>query len=248
MSAIQIDGLSKRFGKLSVLKNVCVEIPKGEVTAIVGPNGSGKTTLIKCLLGLVKPDSGEIVVNGKKIIGDDAYREGIGYMPQVARLPENLKVKDVIAMVKDLRGTATALDEDLMRDFNLQKEWEKKLGNLSGGTRQKVTAAVAFLFKPNILILDEPTAGLDPIASATLKDKILREKTNGKTLILTSHIVSEIEELAGNVVFLLEGEKKFDGKVEAFLSQTNEIRLERAIAKLMLNGKLSTPIETEAEK
>jgi Cu-processing system ATP-binding protein len=248
MSAIQIDRLSKRFGKLSVLKNVCVEIPEGEVTAIVGPNGSGKTTLIKCVLGLVKPDSGDVVINGKKINGDDFYRQGIGYMPQIARLPENLNVKDIITMIKDLRGVATNLDEDLMRDFNLQKEWEKKLGNLSGGTRQKVTAAIAFLFKPNILILDEPTAGLDPIASALFKDKILREKANGKTIILTSHIVSEIEELAGSVVFLLEGEKKFDGKVDAFLEQTSESRLERAIAKMMLNGKSSSLIEAEAEK
>lgn len=248
MSAIQIDRLSKRFGKLSVLKNVCVEIPEGEVTAIVGPNGSGKTTLIKCVLGLVKPDSGDVVINGKKINGDDFYRQGIGYMPQIARLPENLNVKDIIAMIKDLRGVATNLDEDLMRDFNLQKEWEKKLGNLSGGTRQKVTAAIAFLFKPNILILDEPTAGLDPIASALFKDKILREKANGKTIILTSHIVSEIEELAGSIVFLLEGEKKFDGKVDAFLEQTSESRLERAIAKMMLNGKSSSLIEAEAEK
>ncbi len=247
MSAIQFHSLVKRFGKLVALNGVSAEIAEGEVTAIVGPNGSGKTTLIKCLLGLVKPDSGDVVVNGKKIIGDDFYRADIGYMPQIARLPENLKVKDVIAMVKDLRGVSTNLDEELFRDFNLEKEQEKKLGNLSGGTRQKVTAVIAFLFKPNILILDEPTAGLDPIASGVFKEKVVREKSNGKTIILTSHIVSEIEELADNMIFLLEGEKKFDGKVAAFLAEAKESRLERAIAKMMLNGKATMNLQTEAK-
>ncbi len=248
MSAIRVKHLSKRFGKLTVLKDFSTEIAKGEITAVVGPNGSGKTTLIKCLVGLVQPDSGEIFINDKEVRSDESYRRDIGYMPQVARLPENLKVRELLAMIKDVRGNIEAVDEELISDFALQKEWDKKLGALSGGTRQKVTAVIAFLFNPSILILDEPTAGLDPVASARFKDKLLRERANGKTIVLTSHIVSEIEELAESVVFLLEGEKKFDGKVEAFLAQTGETRLERAIAKIMTNGNLPTAVEVEAMK
>lgn len=230
---IQISGLIKHFGKLEVLKNIDLQIETGKITAIVGPNGSGKTTLIKCLLGLVKPDSGRLIVNGIEVNGDTGYRKQIGYMPQVAKFPENLTVREILRMVKDIREDALNLDEALFRELELEKELKKPVRALSGGTRQKLSATIAFLFNPPILILDEPTAGLDPISSSYLKDKILREKENGRTVILTSHIMSEIEELSDNLVFLQEGQIFYNGRLQAMINGSGEVKLERAIARIM---------------
>lgn len=230
---IDISGLDKSFGKLRVLRglNLCVE--RGKVTAIVGPNGSGKTTLIKTILGLARADGGRIVVDGREVTHEGRQRECIGYMPQVARFPENLTARDVLAMLKDLRGREQARDGDLLDEFDLEREVDKPLRTLSGGNRQKVSAVIAFLFNPSIVILDEPTAGLDPVASSILKDKIRREVALGKTVILTSHIMGEIEELANDLAFLLDGNVKFSGSVDEIKRVTNETRLERAIAHIM---------------
>jgi Cu-processing system ATP-binding protein len=230
---IKIEGLKKRFGKLEVLKGIDLTIETGKITAIVGPNGSGKTTIIKAILGLVKPDGGELTVDGTIVNGDTGYKKLIGYMPQIARFPENLTVEEILDMVKDVRGKTENLEEELFRQFRLEPELKKPIRTLSGGTRQKVSAVIAFLFHPKILILDEPTAGLDPVSSSHLKDKILREKRNGKTFILTSHIMSEIEELADDLVFLQEGHIFYNGRLQTMIQQTGESKLERAIAHLM---------------
>jgi Cu-processing system ATP-binding protein len=230
---ISIRGLHKRFKKLEVLKGIDLEIEAGKVNAIVGPNASGKTTLIKSILGLVKPDNGEIFVKSQKLNGIWDYKKDIGYMPQIARFPENLTADEVIRLVRGLRDDSAKLDFELIVSFKLRKEMNKPLRTLSGGTRQKVSAVIAFLFYPDILILDEPTAGLDPISSSILKDKILKEKASGKTVILTSHIMSEIEELSDYIVFLVEGKIYFKGSLDHFRENTKESKLERAIARMM---------------
>lgn len=230
---IKITDLNKRFGKIEVLKSINIQIGNGKVYAIVGPNASGKTTLIKSILGLVKPDNGIIEINGTKINGDCTYRNNLGYMPQIARFPENLKVKEILRLVRDLRGNPEQTDNELIEVFNLEKEMDKTIKTLSGGTRQKVSAVIAFLFKPQTLILDEPTAGLDPISSSSLKSKISKECANGKTFILTSHIMNEIEELADHIIFLLDGAIYFQGTVAMVQHHTQEKNLERAIAALM---------------
>ncbi len=230
---IKINELQKSFGKLNVLRAIDLTIDDGQVYAIVGPNASGKTTLIKSILGLVKPDSGSIEVNGDHVNGDCAYRHNLGYMPQIARFPENLTVKEVLDLVRDLRGNPEQTDDELISGFKLEKEMNKALKNLSGGTRQKVSAVIAFLFKPQTLILDEPTAGLDPVSSSLLKDKIMKERAAGKTFILTSHIISEIDELADRIVFLLDGNIFYEGTKDMVHQHTNESKLERAIASMM---------------
>lgn len=236
---IEIAGLEKRFGPREVLKGIDTRIESGRVTAIVGPNGAGKTTLIKCLLGLTRPDAGTIEIDGHRLNGDWAYRSDIGYMPQAARFPENLSAREVIRMLKDLRGNPEALDEGLLHTFTFADGLDKPIRTLSGGTRQKVSAVIAFLFRPKILILDEPTAGLDPIASSRLKDRIVEAKEGGKTVILTSHIMSEIEELSDHIIFLLEGRIRFEGPKDEIKAVTGEERLERAIAALLEKGTMS---------
>ncbi|UCD25799.1 MAG: ABC transporter ATP-binding protein [Gemmatimonadota bacterium] len=230
---MSIAGLQKSFGRLAVLRDVELEIPEARITAIVGPNGSGKTTLIKTILGLSKPDRGEIKIAGHALDGDWRYRARVGYMPQIPPFPENLCATEVLRMLADLRGLSTPPQPDLVSALDLESELGKPLRQLSGGTRQKVNAVLAFAFNPELLILDEPTAGLDPVASAVMKDRILAERSDGTTFIITSHVMSELEELADLVVFLLEGSVRFVGTVDAILQETGEGRLERAVAALM---------------
>lgn len=227
---ITVHELKKQFGKLEALKGVDVEFNPGEITAVLGPNGAGKTTLIKSILGLVRPDSGTITFDGKELNGDYKYRERIGYMPQHARYPENLTVKEILEMIRDLRNYPEQQDEELIEMFNLHSEMDKPFKTLSGGNKQKMSAVLSFLFNPDVLFLDEPTAGLDPIASSTLKDKIMSEKEKGKTIILTSHIMSEIQELADKVVYLLEGRLHFQTTVDNLITDTGQPNLERALA------------------
>jgi len=232
---ITINNLQKRFGNLPVLKAVTCNFGKGSVNALVGPNSSGKTTLIKCILGLVKPDQGSILINGTKLNGEWGYKRQIGYMPQMASFPDNLTVQEMIRMIKDIRSDDNQYDEALYDQFKLNRENNKKLRTLSGGTRQKLSAMIAFLFKPDLLILDEPTAGLDPAASSRLKDKINKEKAAGKTFIITSHIMSELEELSDTLIFLLDGQICFQGTIKNIMRDTQEYKLERAVAWMMEN-------------
>ncbi len=230
---IKTELLVKKYGTLEALKSLEIEIQENRLTYIVGPNGSGKTTFIKTILGLVKPTSGNLFVDGIKLNGIYKYRENIGYMPQIASFPENLSVKEVLALLKEIRSSNNNLDEELIQLFNLGREFEKRVKTLSGGTKQKLNAVIAFLFNPQLLILDEPSAGLDPVSSSILKDKIVKERNAGKTILFTSHILSELEELAEEIVFLLEGSVCFSGKIDELIATTGERNLERAIASIM---------------
>jgi len=231
---IEITKLTKRFGVHEVLRDVDLRIERGSVTGIVGPNGAGKTTLVKMVLGLSHPTSGEIRVDGTPVNGDERYRARIGYMPQIARFPENLTASELFAMLRDLRADSGDLDEEMLNRFQLEPHLDKPLRVLSGGTRQKVNASLALLFRPSLLLLDEPTSGLDPLSSATLKDKLHALRTDGVTVVVASHIMSELEELCDDVAFLLDGAVRYVGPVAQLRAMTRQANLERAIAALMI--------------
>jgi Cu-processing system ATP-binding protein len=235
---IRIAGLTKRYGAHEVLRGLDLEIAPARVTAIVGPNGTGKTTLIKAVLGLVRPDAGTITVDGTVVGEDCGYRARIGYMPQIPRFPQNLTGAELLAMLRDVRGARVgqAIDEELIERFQLASQLAKPVRTLSGGTQQKLNAVMAFLFSPSLLILDEPTAGLDPASSAVFKDKILAERDAGRTFVLSSHFMNELEELADDVVFLLEGTVQYRGPVEELMRSTRQANLGRAISFLMMMG------------
>lgn len=242
-AAIDVRGLYKSFGRQEVLKGIQLTIRPGLVTAVVGHNGAGKTTLIKSILGLVKPDRGEIHVQGRPIGSDATYRRHIGYMPQAARFPENLRLREWINMLKDVRQDCPVLDEELLELLGLAKEMDKPFKALSGGTRQKAAAMVAMLFNPDILILDEPTAGLDPVASVVFKDKIVSQKQKGRTIVLTSHVISDLEELADHIVFLVEGVVHYEGSVTAILEKFRSKNLERAMAQMIKGIEVWTALQ-----
>lgn len=229
---VSIQNLHKKFGKNQVLTGVDLEIKEGGIFAVLGPNGSGKTTLIKSILGMVIPNKGTITVHNQNIKNNSDYRYKIDYLPQIANFPSNLKVKELIKMIKDLRGK-TSDDERLIELFKLHSFLDKKLGTLSGGTKQKVNLVLTFMFNSQLIILDEPTSGLDPISMIRLKDLIQAEKDKGKTILITSHIMSFVEEVSDEIVFLLEGKIYFKGTVSELKTKTNQPDFEHAIASIL---------------
>lgn len=226
--------VTKTFGRLKALDNVSVTCNKGETIALVGPNGSGKTTLIKSVLGMVVPDSGFITFDQHNIQHDWNYRQRIGYMPQIGRYPDNMSIAQVFAMMKDIRkSSSTGSDEELIAAFGLHEMMNKKMRTLSGGTRQKVSASLAFLFNPDVLILDEPTAGLDPVASEVLKQKIIQEKEKGKLILITSHVLSELDDVVSEIIYMQDGKLQFHKTIEQLQEDTGETKLAKAIAQIM---------------
>jgi len=183
---------------------------------------------------MVRPDSGKIFFNNEPINGDPSYRSQIGYMPQIGRYPDNMKVGQLFKMLKHIRNVpAEKLDEELIEKFRLAEIFTKSMRTLSGGTRQKVSAALAFFFDPGVLILDEPTAGLDPLSSEILKEKILKEKAKNKLILITSHILSDLDELTTHIMYMQEGKLLFYKEIEQLREDTGELKLGKAIARIM---------------
>jgi Cu-processing system ATP-binding protein len=233
---IEIDKLTKKFGKLSVLDNLSLTCQKGQCIALIGPNGCGKTTLIKSILGMVVPDAGSIAFNGQLVTKDVAYRKQIGYMPQIGRYPDNMTIGQVVSMIKSIRQYNGNQDDELLKAYELEKLFDKKMRTLSGGTTQKVSATIAFLFNPDVLILDEPTAGLDPIAAEILKEKIIKEKEKGKLILITSHLLSELDDLVTHIIFMQEGKIRFHKSVDAIKQETEQPNLAKAITHVLKSG------------
>ena len=235
---IKIQNISKTYNKLAALNNVSVNLFPSQSIALIGPNGSGKSTLMKCILGLVFPNKGTIEVMGEKITFTGNYRKKIGYMPQIVRFPDNMKVGQLFNMIQDIREEKINIDRELIEQFEINSFINKPLGALSGGMKQKVNAALAFMFNPDILILDEPTAGLDPLSAELLKVKIKNEKDKGKLIIISSHILADLEEITTHVVYLIDGELEFFKSMESLIKETGTQNLSKAIAKIMTEIKV----------
>ena len=232
---IEIKNLTKKFNKFTALQDLNLECKKGHSIAFIGPNGCGKTTLIKCILGLNVVESGDILVNGNSVKKDFLYREKIGYMPQIGKYPENMTIAQTIKMIQDNRKNVENLDTELLEAFELPKLYDKKMSTLSGGTTQKVSAVLAFMFHPEIIILDEPTAGLDPLASEILKNKIIKERNNGKLIIITSHLLSELDDMVSEIVFINDGKILVHQSVEDLKAETQQTKISDAITNILKN-------------
>lgn len=232
---IRIENINKRFKKLQALSAINAGFNKGQVISLIGPNGSGKTTLIKSILGLVRPDSGSIFFNDEAVTENVVYRKNIGYMPQIGRYPDNMKIGQLFQMIKNIRAEKE-WDEELYYRFKLDTLLDKPMKTLSGGTRQKVSAVLAFLFNPDVLILDEPTAGLDPLSSEILKEKILSEKEKRKLILITSHVLSDLEDLTTDIIYMQDGRIIFNKSMGELRQETGEEKLGKAIAWMMKHG------------
>jgi len=228
---ISIKGLSKTFGRQKVLKEVCLDFTAGEGLALIGPNGSGKTTLIKSILGLNTISQDKIFFNGKDIYQQSDYRKYIGYMPQISRFPEQMRVKELFTLMKNIRPEIKEYDQTLYEAFEIEKLAQKKMGVLSGGMRQKVSATLAFLFHPEVLVLDEPTAGLDPVSNELFKEKLKQViKEDNKLVIITSHVLNDLDDIVSRLVYMMEGEILFDKQLADLKAETAESKLNKMIA------------------
>ena len=233
---ITAKNVTKTFGKLKALNNISLTCSEGHTISLIGPNGSGKTTFIKCILGMVLPDSGQIFYKDHAIQKDWHYRNDIGYMPQIGRYPDNMTIAQIFDMILDLRKkTWKDVDGELIDSLGLKPIMDKRMRTLSGVTRQKVSASLAFLFHPKVLILAEPTAGLAPVSSEILKDKIRSEKEKGKLILITSHILSDLDDLVTEIIYLQDGNLLFHKNISQLRADTGEEKLSRAIAVVMQN-------------
>ncbi len=229
---IEIEGLNKHYGRNHILKDICLDIREPGIYAILGPNGSGKTTLLKSIIGLVNPESGKIEVCGSSVFESHNYRSSISFLPQIARFPENLRIYELIRLIKDIRNEE-ADETNLLELFNLEPEMKKRLRNLSGGTRQKVNMVLGFLFDTPLIILDEPTVSLDPVALAKFKRLIAAKKKQGKIILYTTHIMSLVEEFSDEIILLLDGKIIFKGGLDNIYKESGENSIENAIASLV---------------
>ncbi len=236
MSRVVFENTGKQYGKLWALREFSARFEPGEAVSVIGPNGSGKTTLIKCLLGLVRANTGTIHVNNQVVGADPDYRHHVGHMPQISRFPNELKIGQLIDLMDDIRGSDLGrTDGPLVRELGVDRMLDKRLGTLSGGQRQKVSAVLAFRYAPSVLVLDEPTAGLDPFSSASLLKAVLEVKRSGCTVLITSHLMEEVEALADRVAYMHEGRLRFLLPPEELLSATGENRLSKAIPAMLIH-------------
>lgn len=231
---IKINNLSKSFGKKKVLSGISLSLEDAGVTAILGPNGSGKTTLIKCLMGMVLPDDGEISFKDKNIIGEYLYRDAIGYLPQIARFPENLKVKELITWIVKIRKQVDNRNK-YIEAFGIQTVLDQTLGTLSGGTRQKVNLILALMHDHPVLVLDEPTVGLDPVALVILKSLLREERDRGKIIVISTHIMDFVDQVADRIVYLLDGSIYYDGTLSRLKKQHGVATIEEVIVSILSN-------------
>lgn len=230
---IELKKIYKSFGKVEALHDISILLESGKCYGLIGPNACGKTTMIKSILSMVMPTKGIIKVDGKNISGDVGYKKKIGYMPQIGRYPENMSIMQVIQMIRDIRNHQGNEDMEIFYSLGLDSISTKKMRTLSGGTTQKVSATLAFLFNPDILILDEPTAGLDPLASEILRDKIIKEREKGKLIIITSHLLSELDELLTDIIFMHEAKVVFNRPVSDLYHETGQEKVSKAINYLL---------------
>lgn len=226
---IVLNNVTKSYGRKKVLSNVSGRFDENMIHGILGPNGCGKTTLIKSMLGLIHTDSGNVELNGKDL---RHCREQISWLPQHPEAPHNTTPQDLFDFIEGLRGTHADFREDLVREFEFGSELRKPLKALSGGNYQKCFLIATLMFSVPVIILDEPTVGLDPVAAAKFK-KILRERSKNTTILLISHITSEIEQLSEKVHFLLEGQWAYNGSPQQLEVQTGCDDFESSLVKIL---------------
>lgn len=204
--AVAARGVEKAYGRKRVLRGFDLEAMPGTVTAILGANGSGKTTFMRCLLGLHVFQAGRIEVLGEDVARGPAYRRHVGYMPQIPSFPENLTVREIARLVSRVRGKSP----DFSRGGGLGVEafLDQKWKTLSGGMKQKVNASLAVAFDASLLVLDEPTASLDPASRIRLVDLLREEKARGKCILISTHVLGDLWELADRLAFLRGGKAR----------------------------------------
>ena len=225
---IRTVNLRKEFGKNVAVCNLNLEIPKGEFFSLVGPNAAGKTTTIKMLVGLLKPTSGEIFIGGQNI--SENYVEAkrlISYVPDVPFLYDKLTAVEFLRFVGDIYGIdrkkQEVVSEELLEEFGLKDEKENLIENYSHGMKQRLVFCAAFLHEPQVIIVDEPMVGLDPIAIKLVKDSLKERSRKGVTIFMSTHTLAICEEISDRIGIINEGEIIALGTVDEIRKMTGTV-------------------------
>jgi ABC-2 type transport system ATP-binding protein len=216
---LQINHLYKNYGKFQAVKDLTLQIPKGDLFGFVGPNGAGKTTTIRIVCGLMLPSGGSIMINGMDALSNQkAIKKQIGYVPDFFGVYDNLKVKEYMDFYGSMYGMNSRetqrISNDLLELVNLSDKQETFVDTLSRGMKQRLCVARALLHNPGLLILDEPNSGLDPRARVEMKELLLNLKSMGKTIVISSHILSELSEMCSSIGIMDHGSLVASGRIE----------------------------------
>lgn len=215
-SILEIHNVTKKYSNHTALNNVSIDIPERSVFGLLGPNGAGKTSLIRIINQITGPDSGEILFNGEKL--SQKHIGKIGYLPEERGLYKKMPVGEQALYLAQLKGMKKAEAKKKLEywfeKFEMQTWWKKKIEELSKGMQQKVQFIVTVLHEPQLLILDEPFSGFDPINAQLIKNEILELRKNGATVIFSTHNMGSVEELCDNIALLNKSEKILDGSVK----------------------------------
>jgi ABC-2 type transport system ATP-binding protein len=226
--AVWCSGLRKRYGRRTAVDDVSFTLQRGEVLGLLGPNGAGKTSVIKMLLGLVRPDAGEVMLLGRQAL-DPLARTGVGYLPELFRYQPWLSASEVLDLhVRLARLRVPAAEQrDCLALVGLADRADDRVGGFSKGMQQRLGLAVALVARPELVVLDEPTSALDPIGRADVRDLVLSLKARGVSVLLNSHLIGEVERVCDRVVILDHGRVAASGTLEELLGQ-REVRLHLA--------------------
>jgi ABC-2 type transport system ATP-binding protein len=230
-AAIRAEHISKNYGDFRAVDDLTFEVYRGEIFAMLGPNGSGKTTTMRMILDILKPDTGSIAVLGGPLT--DATKDRIGYLPEERGLYRNVRVLDVMVYLGTLKGMSSAEAKnrglELLQRLDLTEHARKKVSELSKGMQQKVQFAVTVLHNPDLIIIDEPFSGLDPVNSLVLKDLLMDFKARGGTIVMSTHQMYQVEEMADRLLMIHRGQQKLYGAVD-------EIRQQYAMHAIIVEG------------
>jgi ABC-2 type transport system ATP-binding protein len=225
MSMLEVNHLKKYFTTQKAVDDISFRVDKGAIFGLLGPNGAGKTTLIRMITGIFYPDEGTIQLNGKKFNADeDAAR--IGYMPEERGLYKKMKIGEQAVYLARLKGLSAsdALHQakDWFTRFEMQSWWNKKIEDLSKGMAQKLQFVTTVMHRPELIILDEPFSGLDPVNANLIKDEIFRLAENGASIIFSTHRMEQVEEICNHIILINKGKKILDGTVSLVKQEFKE--------------------------
>jgi ABC-2 type transport system ATP-binding protein len=243
MDILELHNLKKYFATQKAVDDISFNIGKGSIFGLLGPNGAGKTTLLRMITGIFYPDSGQILLNGKKF--DPVNDVGsIGYMPEERGLYKKMKIGEqavYLAQMKGLRkADAVARVKEWFVKFEMQTWWNKKVEDLSKGMQQKLQFVTTVLHNPDLIILDEPFSGLDPVNANLIKDEIFNLAKRGSTIIFSTHRMEQVEEICDHIVLVNKGQKILDGTVKEVKNQYKENLF--SIGAQILPEHLMTPV------
>lgn len=221
MNALEVEGISKKFGDFYAVKDLSFSIPRGTVYGLLGPNGAGKTTTIRMVMNIIIPDGGRIKVLGRKM--DEDMKERIGYLPEDRGLYPKMKVGELLLFLAELKGMRkTAAREKIdywLERFDLLDWKEKKVEELSRGMQQKLQFIATVIHQPDLIILDEPFAGLDPVNTKLLKDIMLDMKAEGRTVIFSTHRMEQVEMICDNICLINRAQRVLEGNLSQIKKQ-----------------------------